>query len=135
MLFLETEHLHLGHGRAGPVGRGAGHFIPSGTLLSADAPGMGLSGSPGKLLECRVGVLLPQKSIKQQATASIPLLPPARKNSTPLPALWLLLFLQERDKESKPCHGEKSLLDRPAFKSRVTQAYRALLVARFTLCF
>lgn len=73
----------LGHGRAGPVGRGAGRCIPSGTLLSADPPGMGLSGSPGKLLECRAGVLLPQKSIKQQATAPIPLLPPARKNSPP----------------------------------------------------
>ena len=120
---METEYLHLGHGREGPGGKGGWTFSPSGTLLSADPPGMGISGSPGKLLEGRVGALLPQKSIKQQATAPLPLLPPARKNSPHLPALWLLLFLQEWDKDSKPCHGEKSLLDRPAFKSRVTQAY------------
>lgn len=50
-------------------------------------------------------------------------------------ALWLHLFLQEWYKDSKPCHGEKSLLDRPAFKSRVTQACHPLPTARSTLCF
>ena len=63
------------------VGRGAGRGSPSGTLPSADPPGMGIPGSPGKLLEGRVGALLPQKLIKQQAIAPLPLLPPARKNS------------------------------------------------------
>lgn len=52
----------MGDGRDGREGMeglgakvGAGRGIPSGTLLSAGPPGMGILGSPGKLPECRQG--------------------------------------------------------------------------------